>query len=193
MAVKIIGITGKARAGKDTVGKIVCDTLPNCHWYALAMPIKDALFGMLGVDDPSRRAALMVNKEEAIPYLGVSPRQILQDIGKAMRDSAGEDFWLHFLQQHLDVWSSLDSIYETPTTTYIVITDVRYDNEAKFIKERGGAIWRVTRPDAAKVRDHESERGISDEYVDVEIDNSKAIEQLEQKVKQLLKENYNND
>ena len=40
---RIIGISGRARQGKDTVGKMICDAVPGARTIAFADPIKAAL------------------------------------------------------------------------------------------------------------------------------------------------------
>jgi len=66
-----------------------------------------------------------------------------------------------------------------------IIPDVRYNNEAKAIKDRGGIIIKVER-DVGITDTHASEKGISDEYIDIVIDNNGSMEDLVEEVKTIL-------
>lgn len=59
-----------------------------------------------------------------------------------------------------------------------VITDCRFDNEARTVRGLGGVVVRIVRPDTAAVDPHVSERGVSDELVDLEISNSGTLDDL---------------
>jgi hypothetical protein len=64
----------------------------------------------------------------------------------------------------------------------VVITDVRFDNEAKAIIDAGGEVWRVTRPGwrclAEEAAAHQSEAGVSDHLIARIIDNSGSLDDL---------------
>ena len=53
----------------------------------------------------------------------------------------------------------------------IVITDVRFDNEATWIQSLGGEVWRVERP-GIEQNSHVSEEPISDHLVSRTINNA---------------------
>jgi hypothetical protein len=48
---------------------------------------------------------------------------------------------------------------------HTIITDVRFDNEAEYIKNLGGIIIKVVRGEE-KIAEHSSERGVSDQFID---------------------------
>jgi hypothetical protein len=64
----------------------------------------------------------------------------------------------------------------------VVITDVRFDNEAQAIVDAGGEVWRVTRPGwrclAEEAAAHQSEAGVSDHLITRIIDNSGSLDDL---------------
>jgi hypothetical protein len=68
-----------------------------------------------------------------------------------------------------------------------IITDVRFENEVKTIKDRGGIIIRVNRPSVESNDSHPSETGL-DSYknFDYIIANDSSIENLIEKVKKIL-------
>lgn len=139
---KLIGIMGLKGSGKDTVAKM----LPvSWHRMAFADTLKDItsiLFswdrGMLeGKTDASREW-----REEVSTYwskeLGIknfTPRMALQVLGtEVFRNQFHEDIWVKVLKNKI-----------INTNSDIVITDVRFPNEANMIKELGGNIVQVIR------------------------------------------------
>lgn len=74
-----------------------------------------------------------------------------------------------------------------------IITDVRFPNEVKAIKDKGGIIIRINRYDITgqgKLNPHTSETALDDAEFDYTIDNFGTIEELIEKVKEILiKEN----
>jgi dephospho-CoA kinase len=71
-----------------------------------------------------------------------------------------------------------------------IITDVRFENEVKAIKDRGGICIRVNRPIAriTKLKDHKSESAL-DSYQDWDytINNNGTLEELLEEVKKMCK------
>ena len=59
----------------------------------------------------------------------------------------------------------------------IIISDVRFDNEAQFIKSIGGTIVKINRNVAIESSNHQSERGISID-TDYVIENNTTIDDL---------------
>jgi hypothetical protein len=65
----------------------------------------------------------------------------------------------------------------------VVITDVRFDNEALWIRKQGGWVIELIRDKAAAVNDHVSEAGLNPRHVDFHIVNDfKSAEALEKHV-----------
>ena len=110
-----------------------------------------------------------------------------------------DDFWDMTPKQMFDLLESLSlkdfpDYYErraqrsiaTPTrgisslgdNQFIIIKDIRFENEAAFLRSHNGQIWHVVRDDAQKVNAHSSERGIAISNKDVIIDNNGTLEQL---------------
>lgn len=190
--IKLIGITGKARTGKDTVCDIIVDRIPCAVRYAMADPIKRSFFSMVEANTAAERIQLMEDKEKVIEGLGHSPRAILQELGGTLRERLGEDFWVYFLDMFVKEIQEVEDSFtkgEDMCPIFVVVPDVRYDNEARYIKEvHNGLIFKTIRDDAPEVREHSSENGISEKYIDFVIENNGTLQDLEDKVKQLLKE-----
>lgn len=169
----LIGITGRARSGKDTVANFIIAAIGG-YRYSFADPIR-AMLTSLGVDmsDPYWQA----RKEEVIPALGVSPRRMMQTLGTEWgRQLINPDLWLIMAHQRL--------LQNGPG---MVIPDVRFDNEAAWIRKHGGRILHVLRPDAKIVEAHASEDGIEVLDTDVRLFNSGTLEELQLSVRELLR------
>lgn len=165
----LIGLTGAAGAGKDTVA----DHLAGAHGFvkmSLAGPLYQMLEVMTGI--PAARLANRAVKEAPVDWLGVSPRRLLQTLGTEWaRDTVGEDVWIKHLFRRIDDFGAAAGF---------VITDVRFENEAQAMKARGGRIIEVVRPTplhdvAEAARRHSSEAGIPDDLIDVTLVNDTDV------------------
>lgn len=151
----IIGLTGYAGTGKDTVRGLL-ETGFGYIGFAFADPIRAMLrelFTMhaISADYMDSRAL----KESTIPELGVSYRQLAQTLGTEWgRRCLADDIWVKLANQHMHALSLQHGA--TPGLRFVV-SDVRFVNEAQWIKDQGGEIWRVERPGIAPVRAHTSE------------------------------------
>lgn len=165
----LIGLCGPAGCGKDSVARIMA----NCAFtrYTLAMPLKKGLEAMLGIDlavwDDRER------KEAPLPWLGKSPRQLAQTLGTEWgRQHVHPDLWVKLMLRR---W---DEVRES-LSPRMVVTDVRFDNEAKTIIDAGGTVWRVERPSVAPVAAHVSEQGITPALIEGVVKNIGTLDQLE--------------
>lgn len=168
---KLIGIHGLARSGKDTVADLLC----NGHGftrYAFAAPIKDGLVAMLRLtraelDGPA--------KDQPLERLGgITPRRLMTSLGTDWgRRMIDDELWIRMAEY----WLRLQAQF----SARVVILDVRYANEAAMIRRRGGEIWHVVRRDrpVLEARDaHETEHGIARAPGDSVIANDEGLEQL---------------
>jgi hypothetical protein len=71
-----------------------------------------------------------------------------------------------------------------------IITDCRFPNEATAIKNAGGIIVRVNRPGVNAVNAHPSEVALSHWQFDYTIENNEGIVELKHKVRDILKQVY---
>jgi hypothetical protein len=91
-------------------------------------------------------------KEQPIPQLGVSYRQLAQTLGTEWGRALGADIWVRIAAANMD-----EVLAATFGPVQFVISDVRFPNEENLIRQRGGQVWHVVRPGVAPVRPHESE------------------------------------
>ena len=61
----------------------------------------------------------------------------------------------------------------------VIIKDVRFENEAAFLRSHNGVIWHIKRDNALKVISHSSEKGIEVKSGDLVIENNGSLEDLE--------------
>jgi hypothetical protein len=66
--------------------------------------------------------------------------------------------------------------------TTIIVKDIRFENEAAFLRAHQGKIWHITRPDLQKVNAHSSEHGIARAPDDVLILNEGSLKDLKARV-----------
>ena len=174
----LIGLTGLAGSGKDTVRNMLQDA--GFTGFAFADPIRGMLRELLtssGID--GRYMDDRACKEVAIPALGVSYRHMAQTLGTEWGRSLVPDFWLRIAGACLSEQVELGG-------THFCVSDVRFANEAQWVRNHGGVLWRVTRPGTAPVRAHVSEALMAGFEVDHEIANDSGIGELHRAVEQAL-------
>lgn len=129
----------------------------------------------------------------------LTPRKVLQTLGTEWGRDYSKDVWIDYTLRKAG-----ERLKDNLLLDYVVVTDVRFMNEAKKIREVGGHVWRVTRPGAdgsyannAGVTNHRSERDQhSDEmkqYVSKEIINDGTLEDLDGKVSAAIDWCYEED
>lgn len=123
----IVGLAGKAGHGKDTLGEIFC---------------RRGNFIRMAYGDVLRDVAIAsgIMSQEDLRTKSSHYRSTLQAGGHFVR-MIDKDFWVNKL------WASSEMIMHLDNGANIVVTDVRYVNEADVIVEAGGMIIRVVRVD----------------------------------------------
>jgi hypothetical protein len=167
----IIGICGFIGSGKDTVA----DYLVNFHEFrreSFASTLKDAVASVFGWDRvmlEGRTKEAREWREQVDPWWAerlsmptLTPRWVLQYWGtEVCRKSFHDDIWIASLENKLR--NSKD---------HVVISDCRFPNEIKSIKDSGGSIIWVT-------------RGLLPEWYDLAIDANKGHNVAFQELKRL--------
>lgn len=182
----VLGITGRARAGKDTLAQFVEKHLEllgmawnNIYRISLASPIKEMAYDLIVpfVDDGDD-CIYGGSKEEVIPELGKSPREIMQSLGTDWgREFFGDDIWI----KHLVASAKVAFEGEEGRLCVLIVPDVRFDNEARMCD----MVVRVVRASAPDVAEHVSEAGVDDSLVYEIIDNSGSENDLDLTAKRL--------
>ena len=175
---RLIGICGAAGSGKDTLAEGLA-SIDVYFVYHFADPIKAALNAMFGWGP-----AYWQNrewKEAEIPWLterygtmDVTPRTLAQTLGTEWgRDMIHPELWLRIAREKYRKMSG-QAVVNTKTNGEIaamgmIIPDVRFENEAKWIKAEGGILLKVHRPGVEPVAQHASEQADLTEWVDYTI------------------------
>jgi hypothetical protein len=208
----IIGVCGFIGSGKDTIA----DYLTNFHGYrreSFANSLKDAVAQVFGWDRTmleGRTTSAREWREQVDPWwskrLGMphlTPRWVLQYWGtEVCRKAFHDNIWIASLEHKL--LNSIDNI---------VISDCRFPNEIKSIKDAGGLVIRVIRgPEPEWYQDainmnagdrnmsyaisterikrqkiHASETAWVGTEFDAVLDNNKSIDDLYAQIKELIK------
>lgn len=174
MGGQILGLTGAAGAGKNTVADVLFR-----HGFAnfgFADPVYRAVGAVLGVSPDSLRDR--ATKEKPIEWLGKSPRELLQTLGTEWgRSMVRDDIWIQLAMRQVQ-----KVLEYQKGRGGVILTDVRFPNEAEAIRAAGGRIWRVVRSAeclAAEAAKHSSEAGLPDELIDRVIENNGTQADLE--------------
>jgi len=168
----IIGLSGYAQSGKDTVAKFLVEKR-GFKRVAFADPIRELLYELnpkvdFEVDGGSWNIRYLVDNygwDEAKQSLEV--RRLLQTLGLGARNIIDEDIWLIKALRTM----SGDGNY--------VVTDVRFQNEAVVLRTSGAKIWRVERDGIIAVNEHISENDLDNWEFDAYIHNNFTKEDLE--------------
>lgn len=180
MASLILGAMGKKRSGKDTfAARLVAE-----HGFtriAFADALKDVALDLDPIIDngPFVRA----NGSLAVHHSRLSDivekagweaakdrpevRRILQALGVAMRTHVDLDVWVDAAMAKAD---------RIPGP--VVITDVRFPNEADRVRAGGGKLVRVQRPGLLDADFHVSETALDDHLSDFTVSNDGTVEGL---------------
>ncbi len=175
---RMIGITGKAGAGKDTIARWFGRT-HNAFLDSFASAIKETLVGMFPGHLTQKHFEDRELKEAVIPGIEASPRKLAQVLGTEFGRAINPDLWVWMLDQRRHRY------WPGGFSGYYVVSDVRFENEAEYIRGNGGAIIHVERPGATGavgVSGHASERGIIAAQGDYLFENCGSIEDLEEKL-----------
>jgi len=168
----IIGLTGYAQSGKDTIANILVEDYGYTR-VAFADKIRDFLYEvnpMVGCS-PSGYLKDLVNlagwnsaKQE--PQV----RRLLQDLGVGARKVFGDGFWVH---------EAMKTMLNDPRPDMnYVITDVRFLNEADMVRANQGQLWRIKRTGVSAVNGHLSETQLDGYPVDQIFTNNGSIDDL---------------
>ena len=193
----IIGILGNKNVGKDTLADYLVST-EGFKKISFATNLKKCLAVMFNWNDNNFS---LENKEKKDSVWNVSPRKMLQLLGteflreyckdiidcKINFNDKEEVFSYHIKKLFLDNKELFDN------NENIVISDVRFPDEVKFIKWLNGKIIKLERNDAIvnKFNNHLSENQVNNLEYDVKIENNFTKEHL-YKIINIYLEDINN-
>lgn len=206
---KIIGICGQIGHGKDTLANTFATNL-YYRKISFAGTLKDICATLFGwprnllegdtVESRLFRESTDEFWEKKLGIKGFNPRYALQYVGTdVFRHHFHSDIWSLAIEKRIESYKIIDED--------IVISDVRFPNEADMIKSRGGHLIRIIRKDKTswwydvavkanagcgfsrqileEVGIHESEYALAGYQEDFTVHNDKDISDLEAKAKEI--------
>lgn len=159
----VIGFCGLAKSGKDAAGSFA-----HGHGYdrfAFADKLKEALYALnpaIGIknDQPVYVQALVnqIGWDQAKHHPEV--RRLLQRLGtECGRQTISEDIWITAVHNAI-------LHYDFRTDPFrAAITDVRFPNEADYVRKNGGWVALVQRPGIEPLKDDKGRIHISEQHV----------------------------
>ncbi len=178
----IIGLSGYARSGKDTVANHLVDKYGFTK-VSFAQPMRDALYALNPVLGTTPEGWVRV--QDAIDEYGwdgykESPhgpeiRKLMQRLGTEVgREQFSPTFWV-------------DRAMATAAKhRNVVFSDVRFPNEMSTLKNVGGLVWRVSREGTAAVNRHASETALDNAAFDVNLSNNGDVQSLHKSIDEIM-------
>lgn len=173
----LIGITGHKFSGKSTVANMLSSML-NYEVDSFARPLKEIVCALSGctmaqLEDydfkenevvPEHLWAFCANEKH-------NYRSLLQGMGDYLRSKNPNIF--------------IDSVLVGDTSN-LIISDCRFPNEAKAIKERGGIVIKVVRDSVVSDDTHQSEMMIDEIEPTYILPNNDSLEALRELIKPIV-------
>lgn len=180
----LIGLIGRKRSGKDTFASVLIEE----HGFTkagFADPLREVALAIDPIVGMTALGTRTVRYSEVLDHYGYEEakdrfpefRTFLQRLGTdAVRTVIGEDTWVDLAASRIDARRSP-----------LVLTDVRFPNEAKAITDRGGYLVRVVRPGQEESDLHPSETALDGWLVNVVVENDGTLEEFLEEARSLAK------
>lgn len=207
----IIGVNGYAGSGKDTIGKIVqyicsketkisIDVVSSGYklheWWLeeksgwqikkFADKLKDIASLLLGINKENFEDQDFKKTSLGSQWDFLSVRDFLQKLGTdGLRNGLHPNVWVNALFADYNC-APADRAPGGWDCDNWIITDTRFPNEAKAIKEKGGIVIRIDRPGIKPINNHPSEIALDDWKFDYKIANASDLVALTFTVKKIL-------
>lgn len=187
MSGKLIGLTGYAGSGKDTFAKSL-----KLRGGFERVGFADAVKEMALVLDPLLFFDTVHSGHDLLPLSTVvksigweeakkipDVRKYLQVLGTdAVRNIIGSDAWIRAAEAKV--------VGHLREGRNVVLTDVRFPNEAAFVQGYGGIVVKIIRDGVEPVNSHISDTGVDDIKVDQIVFNNGTVDELGEKASALL-------
>lgn len=175
----ILGLTGYARSGKDTAAQALIAN--GWQRVAFADAVRDCMYALNPViscdGERLREVVELLGWDEAKRISEV--RRLLQVFGtEVVRKHIGQNTWIDIAYK------------KTRGIPAVVITDVRFDNEAAAIHSWCGKVIRIVRTGVEGLNGHASESGVSENLIDRTILNDGSIDDLHANITEVARGFY---
>jgi len=135
----VIGIGGFKRSGKDTFGRLLHEAAAQRGLTtvvtAFAEPVRKAAAAAYGYGTNTFRFVSSKTKDVVDPQWGITPRQMMINVGEAMR-SIDPEHWVKLWRNSVAVMKD----------ALVIVTDVRRLNEAVEVSGLHGTLVLLQRP-----------------------------------------------
>ena len=184
----LIAFLGKKSSGKDTAANFL---IKNDEYikYVFADPLKKGIQSFFNLTDQQLYDEKL--KEIIDPRWGVSPRKLLQTIGTDIFQYLIHDILPDLKGEKRNHWVTLfkewylEELKKNPNLK-VVIADARFIHEIKAIKDLGGKVFKIIRPQLEKnIDNHLSENEINhipEEMINNTIINDSDLDSLYSKI-----------
>jgi len=169
---------GSAMVGKDEVAKMMVEL--DFYHTSFAKPMYKVVNEVYGIDTAG--LTKFAKEEKLYQPWDLTLRQILQNIGDAFR-SLDKDFFLKCLM--------VDIAKNARNFQSVVVSDVRYENEAEFIRGMLGTIVHINREfevEKYAINPHSSEVGVKIHNEDIHVNNNSSLDRLKQVVNDVVRQ-----
>lgn len=175
----VIALHGAKGSGKDLFFLLAKDLFPDfdLRKIAFADPIKDKVCEIFRLDNESEYDIFKRGVIDKSCGQSVEGREIVRGIGMLMRSYNPNQF-VEYVSEKIKT-SDCNIIW--------FITDLRFDNEVRYIKQAGGCIIKIKRP-TILYDGHPTETQLDDKICDIIIENSGTIEQYKQTVSKIVQQ-----
>jgi len=168
----IIAFSGYKSNGKDTC----CNYLVNKYKFvklSFAEPLKQACKCIFNLTDDELYGD---SKENINKIWNITPRKIMQFVGtelfrnqiNKLIPDINNDIWVEILKQKII----------NNENKFIVISDLRFDNEYIMLKKLNAVIIKINRTNYNILDNHESENQLINKVMDYELYNNDSLEIL---------------
>lgn len=179
---KIIAFGHRQGVGKSTFTRFLIGELrmhnKGIHIVQAAFSdkVKDVayqLFGWAGLQPGHYYETDYLLKNQILPEIGLTPRQLWIGVGNGVRQATGfDDTWGQYLLHYTKA-------------DLLVINDLRFPAEADLIKRHGGTVYRIDRQSSVQVTDGADDRLANYESWTGYIDNNGTLNDLHKRAVQL--------
>lgn len=170
----LVALCGRAGSGKSEAADYLAAEY-GFETVAFADGLKDMLcahFADLGIDyahlyEPALKGEPLESHLRLTPRSGepITARRMLQSLGDWGR-GLDTDYWIACLALRAGLHAGASPVHDR-----ILITDVRYFNEAHWARLQGSVLIRLERDSAAPVREHSTEQEVDALQVDATVAN----------------------
>jgi len=131
---RVIGLLGRAGSGKSTAARYLRDH-HGADVTGLAVPLKEMAREIWEFSSDQLYGDAAV-KERVDERWNMSPRTVMQRLGQSARQHLGPKVWINGLRLAINASHA----------QFVVVEDVRYENEAQAFAEAGWSVVKIVNP-----------------------------------------------